>query len=125
MKTIYRRLTSDEKIKECMHPYDSQLNEALNVAVGKYARKGRTYCTTMSLSNRVMIAMGVHNAGYHKYWSRVFESLSLDMSPALKHHLEQKDNTKDKKRKYEALPLRKRNGHNINMKKCTKNYANK
>ena len=108
MKTIFKRLASDEKIKECMHPYDLQINEAMNMAVNKYARKGRTYCTTMSLTNRVMIAMGVHNEGYSKFWTRVFESLALDMSPALKHHLEQKDAVKSRKRKYEALPARKK-----------------
>ena len=108
MKQIWDRLTTDERLKECMHLFDSQINEALNTAVGKYARKGRTYCTTMSLTNRVMIAMGVHNLGYLKFWYRVFDALKLHMSPALRHHLQQKDSKKTKKRKYESSPERKR-----------------
>ena len=108
MKTISRQLTTDDKIRECMHPYDSQINEAMDVSVAKYARKDRTYCTTMSLTNRVMIAMGVNNLGYYRYWNRVFESLKIDMSPALKHHLQQKDKTEEKKRKYDAQPKRKK-----------------
>ena len=107
MKEIWDGLTTDERLKECMHSFDSQVNEALNTAVGKYARKGRTYCATMSLTNRVMIAMGVHNLGYFLFWSRVFEALKLDMSPALRHHLLQKDRKKRNKRKYESSPERK------------------
>ena len=69
---IWEKLTEDERLIECMHGFSSQCNEGLNTAVAKYARKGRTYCTTMSLTNRVMIAMGVHNLGYFVFWSRVF-----------------------------------------------------
>ena len=82
MSEIWEKLTTDERLKECMHPFDSQINEALNTSVGKYAPKGRTYCTSMSLANRVLIAMGTHNLGYLQYWTRVFESLQLDMSPS-------------------------------------------
>ena len=107
MKPIWDRLTTEDRLLECMHYFDSQLNEALNTSVMKYARKGRTYCTTMSLTNRVMIAVGVHNLGFFGYWSRVFLSLGIDMSPSLAHHLQQKDNKKKRKRSYESSPERK------------------
>ena len=74
MKEIFEKLTSDDRLRECHHRYDSQVNEALNVSVGKYARKGRTYCTTMSLTNRVNIAMGTHNLGYHEFWYQRFKA---------------------------------------------------
>ena len=108
MKKIWKKLTTEDRLKECMHPYDSQINESMNTSVAKYARKGRTYCTTMSLTNRVMISLGVQNLGYFYYWSRVFDSLSMEMSPALKHHLMQKDKKKSNKRQYESSPERKK-----------------
>ena len=96
---IWEELTIDEQLLESMHGWHSQCNEALNTAIAKYARKGRTYCTTMSLTNRVMICMGIHNLGYYDHWSRVLISLKMFMSPALTRHLQQKDkNKKEKKR---------------------------
>ena len=54
-----------------------------------------------------MISMGVHNLGYYTFWSRVFEKLRIEMSPALMRHLRQKDWKKVRKRKYETTPERK------------------
>ena len=117
---IWEGLTTDERLLESMHGWSSQCNEALNTAVAKYARKGRTYCTTMSLTNRVMICMGIHNLGYYEYWSRVFISLNMFLSPALSRYLQQKDKNKSRKRKYEATPERKKKrakGKHEKMKK--------
>ena len=108
MKPIWMKLTTDEKLYECMHTENSQRNEAMNTSVAKYARKGRTYCTTMSLTNRVMLAMGTQNLGYYGYWSKVFEVLRIEVSPSFKHHLLQKDRKKERKRKYESTPERKK-----------------
>ena len=99
---IYRQFTSEERLRECMHPYDTQLNEAMNTSVHRYAPKGRTYCSTMSLTNRVMIALGVRNAGYYGYWSRVFAKMKLPMSPNLEAYLKNKDKKKKRKRNYES-----------------------
>ena len=97
MKKIYDRLTSEDRLKECMHSYSTQINEALNTAVSRYARKGRTYCTTMSLTNRVMIAMGVRNEGFFTFWSKVFLSLGIRMSVSLANRLKGKDGIKKRK----------------------------
>ena len=107
MFLIWEKLTTDERLLECMHRFESQINEALNNAVAKYVRKGRTYCTTMSLTNRIMIVMGVHNLGYFGYWSRVLASMELYLSTSLGNHLKQKDEKKNYKRKYESQPERK------------------
>ena len=120
MKQIYKKLTTDDRLRECMHPYDSQINEAMNTSVAKYARKGRTYCTTMSLTNRVMLAMGVHNLGYYGFWKLVLESLSIEISPSLKNHLQQKDRKKERKRKYESSSKRKKKRARYQYEKMTK-----
>ena len=97
--------------------FDSQINEALNTSVLKYARKGRAFSTTMSLTNRVMIVMGLHNLGFFGYWSCIFDFLGIDMSPLLIHYLKQKDNNKKRKRSYESTPERKTNRMKLNHEK--------
>ena len=53
-----------ERLIESLHLFDTQLNEALNNIVARYAPKNRTYRTTMSLSNRIAIVIGIHNMGH-------------------------------------------------------------
>ena len=125
LKPIYDKLTTEEKVSECMHSYNSQCNEALNTSVGKYARKGRTYCGTMSLTNRITIAIGVHNVGYQGYWTEVCTSLSMEISPNLDNHLLQRDRRKNWKRKYESTPEVKKRGQGFNTKKCKNKSKNK
>ena len=38
MKKIWSKLTTEDRLKECMHPYDSYINESTNTSVGKYDR---------------------------------------------------------------------------------------
>ena len=95
---IYQQFTSEERLKECMHPYDTQLNEAMNTSVSRYARKERIYCSTMSLTNRVMIDLGTLNCGYYGYWSCVFDKLNMPISESLEAYLKYKDGKKEEKR---------------------------
>ena len=104
---IYQQFTSEELLQECMHPYETQLNKAVNASVNRYARKGRTYCSTMSLTNRVMIALETLNYGYFGYWSRVLDKLKMPTSESLEAHLKNKDRKKKRKRDYEGLIHRK------------------
>ena len=47
----------------------------------KYAPKAKSYEMTISLTNRVMIAIGVSNLGAESYWKRVYSGLVIPMSP--------------------------------------------
>ena len=61
------RFQSDENIRECLHPYNTQLNESLNMCVSRYVPKFKHFGTTMSLDSRVRCVIGVHNVGYANY----------------------------------------------------------
>ena len=89
-----------ERLMELLHPFDTQLNEALNNVVARYAPKNRTYATTMSLSNRIAIVIGIHNMGHLSYWSEVFERIGLPMTANLYTNLKRLDKQKCWKRKY-------------------------
>ena len=81
-------------------PYDTQLNESLNNVVSRYAPKNCTYGTTMSLSNRIAIVIGVHNLGHLGFWKSVYELIGLPMLSDLYSNLLRKDGRKNLKCKY-------------------------
>ena len=92
--------TTPERLLESIYPWSTQLNEALNHIVAKYAPKDRTYSTTMSLHNRISIVIGIHNCGHLDFWSEVFSKFKMNLNKDLVNNLSQQDNTKKRKRKY-------------------------
>ena len=42
MMSVYATYITPERLLECLHPFDTQLNEALNNVVAQYAPKNRT-----------------------------------------------------------------------------------
>ena len=77
MRDAYEPFTKEERLRESLHSYSTQKNEAMNNSVAKYAPKTRTYSTTMALTNRVMIVIGTSNLGYVTFWERFFSILLL------------------------------------------------
>ena len=68
MVKAVERFQSDENIKECLHSYDTQYNESLNMSVARYVPKFKHFGSTMSLESRVRCVIGVHNSGYSNYY---------------------------------------------------------
>ena len=91
MTWCYLPFTTEERLKESLHKFSTQKNETMNNSVAKYAPKTRTYSTSISITNRVMIAIGWCNLGFCLFWSRVYNCLGLIMSDDTKVFLEQKD----------------------------------
>ena len=73
----------------------------MNNSVAKYALKIRTYSTSMSLTNRVMIANGYCNLDFYLLWSRVYSDLGLIMNDDAKKFLKQKDKNKVYRTEYQ------------------------
>ena len=59
------------RLKESLHEFNTQKNEAMNASITKYAPKTKTYGMTISLTNRVMIAIGIN----------VYNKLDITMAP--------------------------------------------
>ena len=53
------------------------MNEALNNIIARYAPKNRIYGTTMSLTYRIFMVVGIHNLGHYRFWREVFNLLGL------------------------------------------------
>jgi len=107
---VYLPNVSDFALRECAHTWDTQLNESLNLSVAKYAEKRKTYSMSMSLTNRVSVAVGIRNEGYIGYWESVFKRIGLKLGASLTETLKNKDIIKqrDNMKKGSVLGKRKR-----------------
>ena len=56
-----------------LHEFDTQVNEAMNQAVSAKAPKHKTYGTTISLQNRVSIAIAIQIWGEEKFWTMIYD----------------------------------------------------
>ena len=75
MVKAVERFQTDENIKECLHSFDTQYNESLNMSVARYVPKFKHFGTTMSLESRVRCVIGVHNLGYSKFYLTLLTNL--------------------------------------------------
>ena len=96
----YSRFTTPDRLIESLHPFDTQLNESLHHVVAKYAPKHKNYSTTMALSNRISIVVGIHNLGHATFWSRVYAKLGMKASEDLIETLTNLDREKKRKKEY-------------------------
>lgn len=69
------RFQTEKNIRECLHKYDTQINEGLNMTVSRYVPKFKHYGTTMSLDTRIRCVIGQHNMGYANYYSTLLKNL--------------------------------------------------
>ena len=101
MWDCYRPFTTITRLKESLHEFDTQKNEAMNTSIAKYAPKTKTYGMTISLTNRVMIAVGTNNLGHEKYWTSVYSSMDLKIGTETISFLKSLDHNRVYKGKYQ------------------------
>ena len=95
---LYEPYITEERIGQCKHEFETQVNEGMNTCVAKYAPKGRHYSKTISLEARVKVAAGIYNIGYHFFWTEVMKELGINIEPSVEEYLLKKD--LDKLRKF-------------------------
>ena len=113
----YEFYTIEEKITQCNHEIDIEINEVMNTRISKYTPKIKHHSKSISLEARVKTAARIYNCGYHFFWNEVMNGLEVDISISLELHLLELDKTKSRKSIRE-------HGH-ANMAKRKRNkYAN-
>ena len=113
---MYKPYIIEERIKQCQHEFETQVNEGMNTCVAKYALKGRHYSKSISLEARVKVAAGIYNVGYHFFWTEVMKELEVNIQPSVEEFLLKRD--KCKLRKYN------RDHEHVNMaKRKTKEHT--
>ena len=114
---VYEPCILPHRLLELLHLYDTQVNEAMNQLVAKFAPKNECLGTSMALTHRVYVAVGIHNLGYHDFWKRVYDDLKLSMSSVLANHLLNKDKEKNRRRERQSKPSTKRKRNHDNYLK--------
>ena len=81
-KKIYEQLNdavqvfrNENNVKETLYDFNTQQNEALNMAVSRYVPKLKHFGTTMSLDTRIRCVIGTHNMGYHPFYLSLLANL--------------------------------------------------
>ena len=87
----YKPFTTRERLQESLYLFDTQQNEAMNVSIPKYALKTKRYGMTISLTNRVLISVGISNISAVTYWEQVYFSLDLSMATETTSSLKSQD----------------------------------
>ena len=98
----YRSFTTRERLQESLHPFDTQQNEAMSASISKYAPKTKTHGMTISLTNRVLISVGIRNLTAVTYWEQVYSSLGLSMADETASFLKTQDIFRIYRKKYAA-----------------------
>ena len=75
LKKAVERFQTSRNIIECLHKYDTQQNEALNMSVSRYVPKFKHCGTSMSLDTRIRCVIGSHNMGYDLFYSTLLANL--------------------------------------------------
>jgi hypothetical protein len=107
------RFTTLDRLKEIAHGMDTQVNESFSNTASWFAPKNKVYCGTASLSNRLLVAIGVTSLGLLEYNKRLFRKLGIIMTKNVLYHLMMKDRTRNSrlerlKTKEQKLRLTKR-----------------
>ena len=88
------RFISFSALKEVAHGSDTQVNESLNNFVAWLAPKNKTYSGSMSLSNRISVALGINSVGTLVYFGRLFAKLGIAVAPDVRHYLTKQQRTR-------------------------------
>ena len=55
-------------VKECLHPYSTQMNESINLRVSKFSPKNKHFGETTSLDTRISTVVAIVNMGYESFY---------------------------------------------------------
>jgi hypothetical protein len=97
IQQIVARFVTLPKLKEVAHVMDTQVNESMNNTISWLAPKNKCYGGSQSLSNQISIAVGITSLGIHKYFTRIFHSLGITMTPNIEHFLGIRERTRQKR----------------------------
>ena len=107
---ILNRYTSDERIKEMMHFFDTQICEAINNALTFCAPKNKNFSRTRSLEYRKCHVIGTHNDGHSHFYSKILDGLGIENTKNIEELFSQltqfKTNRKLKQASFETKRIR-------------------
>ena len=94
--TEFEKYITDEKLRECYHFFDTNINESLNNMVVKYEPKIKHFSKSVELRTRIYVAGCIFSIGHHGFWTEVHKRLDINLSKSQSNKWIQKDITKVK-----------------------------
>ena len=67
--------STEERISQYKHEYDTKISERMNTCVSKYAPKNKHQSNSTSLEARLKTAAGIYSCGYHFFWTELMKVL--------------------------------------------------
>jgi hypothetical protein len=92
-----QRFITLDRLMEVSHGLDTQVNESFNQSASWFAPKNKVYCASMSLTNRLSMAVGINTLGVSEYFQRLFKTLGIYMTDDVLHYLTVKDKARLKR----------------------------
>ena len=106
-----------DALKDINHLFDTQLNEAMNKLISKYAPKNRVFCGTSSLQGRVYFALGVHSVKLPNFITAFCEKFGFKEPKCVSLFLEQKQKKVTYHNEYKKkLTTKRKRSNNKKMK---------
>ena len=118
IRKIHESYTTDEKLRQMHHPWNTQLNESLNMRLAEYAPKHRHFSRSDTLQHRVHTVIAIHNLGYLAFYSRVFHLLDIHDCPFALEWYEKRDLRKQTQKAYDTkFETKRKRAHKADAKR--------
>jgi hypothetical protein len=108
----FQKFTKGTALVASLHPFDSQVNEAMNNSVTIHAPKTRHYSKSPSIDRRVACAVGKHNLGQLVFFARVARKLGCELGISSRNGLDALTKNAAYQKKYQSsLKFKSRRKH--------------
>jgi hypothetical protein len=87
LKSIVDKYVVLDRLKEVAHGFSTQKNESTNNTVAWFAQKNKSLSGSVSLSNRIYLAVGIASVGYEPYVSELLSRMGIEMTEGMSKHL--------------------------------------
>jgi hypothetical protein len=98
LEKLKRFITLDRLI-EVSHGLNTQVNESFNQSATWFAPKNKVFASSMSLTNRLSMALGINSLGVSGYFERLFVALGIVMTEDVRHYITVKERARLKKQR--------------------------
>jgi hypothetical protein len=97
LQRVVGRFVTLDRLRDIAHQMDTQMNESFNNTASWFAPKNKVYCGSLSLTNRLSMAVGINSLGLSVYFGRLWMLVGITMVPGIEHFLNVKDATRQKR----------------------------
>ena len=74
-----------------LHEFNIQMKKASNVLKMKYSPKRGHYCYTLSITNIVLVSVGIHSVVHEHFWCDFDEELDITITISPRTNIATKD----------------------------------